>query len=173
MSETQSNTRDRVKLAAIPVLALILFWVLTQGEDDAGQPPAALADPGSSGAAVPSGSIGERRSPPEWPALALSEILAHDPFAVPPALAPDPPPPDDAVTQPVAMEAPDTSARDRARARRELLAGKRVSLIYRGPAGPTAVIDSREYREGDMLSDGVRIVEIRRDGVIVEIQDVY
>lgn len=180
MSEAaNANPRDRIKLAAIPVLALVLLWVVTGGSEDEAPPPVALTQPAGT---RPGDKPGQPARPARRPAAArpapapafsLAEILAHDPFAVPKALAPPPPIPDEQDTQPVSIEAPLIDHESQARARREMLAQKRVSIIHHGPSGATAVIDSRAYREGDELADGVRIVKIRPDGVIVEVQEVY
>ena len=176
MSEAlPASTRERAKLAAIPVLALILLWVVTGGEEDSLPPPIALAAPAGPGSPV---APAVNRTPPhgraaaEWPQFTLAEILAHDPFAVPRAMASSPPDVHSALTQPVSTDAAERTA-DQGRSRRQMLGEKRVSVIYRGPDGPTAMIDSRVYREGDQLADGVRIVEIRPDGVLVEVEEVY
>ena len=111
-----------------------------------------------------------------WPEFPLPDILAHDPFAVPPALAPPPVAliADERAeaTEPISIAA-STGEQDRARVRLEQLSQKRVSIIYRGPAGPSAVIDGKEYREGDELAEGVRIVEIRPDSVFIEVPQPY
>lgn len=178
MSEAvPANARERAKLAAVPVLALVLLWVVTRGEEEALPPPVALADPAAAGSPAAPGA--NRTAPPasgdsQWPDFALAEIVAHDPFAVPRAIASGPPSVHSPLTQPVSVDRPENTA-DQGRSRRQMLGKKRVSVIYRGPHGPTAIIDSRVYREGDKLEDGVRIVEIRADGVFVEVEveDVY
>ena len=176
MSEApRASARERAKLAAIPVLALILLWVVTRGEEDALPPPVTLADsPVHNSPATPAANrtAARGRAAAEWPQFTLAEILAHDPFAVPRAIASSPPAVGSPLTQPVSADTPERTA-DQGRSRRQMLGAKRVSMIYRGPHGPTAVIDSRAYREGDQLADGVRIVEIRPDGVLVEVEDVY
>lgn len=176
MSEApRANARDRAKLAAIPVLALILLWVVTRGEEDTLPPPVALADsavPGSPPTLAADRTAARGPAAAEWPQFTLAEILAHDPFAAPPAIAPRPPHIGSPLTQPVSADAPESTT-DQGRSRRQMLGKQRVSVIYRGPHGPTAIIDSRVYREGDQLADGVRIVEIRPDGVLVEVKDVY
>jgi hypothetical protein len=172
-----ADRRQRLKLLAIPVLAFVLFRVVMDDEDASAPPPVALTGDQPS---IP-GSVGRPRASgnPSFagPDLELDEILAHDPFAVPPALLPPEPvapmpaalPPNE-TTEPVSVEVA-AQEQDRTRARLELLSQKRVSVIYCGPSGRTAVIDGKSYREGDELAAGVRIVEIRPDGVLIEVQE--
>lgn len=37
------------------------------------------------------------------------------------------------------------------------------------PAGRVVIIDGRRLREGETVSEGVRLTEIRRDGSVLEI----
>ena len=38
------------------------------------------------------------------------------------------------------------------------------------PAGRVVIIDGRRLREGETVSEGVRLTEIRRDGSVLEIR---
>ncbi|HUG89646.1 MAG TPA: hypothetical protein VML55_02355 [Planctomycetaceae bacterium] len=173
----------RAKLAAIPVLGLVLVWVMPGRDDPPAVAPAALADTQgadrqAAGLDNAANAAGGRRTS-DGTGFTLDEILAHDPFAVPPALARPQPPEspslltrDSVPTEPVSAELPHPEP-GQSRLRLETLSQKRVSIIYRGPGGPTAVIDSREYREGDELAAGIRILEIRSDGVLVEVHELH
>ena len=43
-------------------------------------------------------------------------------------------------------------------------------MLLRSPKGAMAVIDSKVVREGDLLEDGLRVVEIGLNGVVLEIE---
>ncbi|MCH7687514.1 MAG: hypothetical protein IH899_12665, partial [Planctomycetes bacterium] len=104
--------------------------------------------------------------------------LKHDPFALAPLLA----------NRTVAVvpqdkpqqnqETTDTSHQDereeqikRLKERIATLQQKQVSVVFRSESGTAAIIDSKIVHEGDLLEDGVRIVKIRSDGIVVQIQD--
>jgi hypothetical protein len=188
----------RVALIPCLALILIVL-LLTGGDREAasetdpgpsgGNPPAA-----ASAHASPRPDPAEDRRVPgparrrEGPTFELAEILRHNPFSLPASLRPAPEKPaaaaarrtpestDSPVDPPAKAEeqAPDKAGNDTnvvAQLNQRIAALERLSTaaIVSGPQGAMAIIDSRLVAVGDDLQDGVRVVEIRPDGVIVEL----
>jgi hypothetical protein len=156
------------KLALIPVLAVVLLTVLRQPPTDAPAPEARpIAEAETPSAAPPTRLIST------LPELSLRDALAFDPFgqlALPVRQSEEPPPPP--VPPTPVVEAPPTSGPkqplvDRAKTLKEL----KVSAVFSSPKGPVAIIDSKTVRPGDLLSPGVRVVEIRGTNVILRVED--
>lgn len=104
---------------------------------------------------------------PTWSTIALEEILAHDPFAVPAALVPKVPSEDDP-----AREA-DEKAEDRQRQREQAIAAVRqqgVEMVLLAGSEPVAVVGGRLVRVGDEL-EGFRVVSISSSGLTLSVPD--
>ena len=184
-STSQPCWTQRVKVALIPALALVLVSVVWPSEDEtaatmdmeSGGPHVAdsrEAIPQQNGG-VPTSELIRGQSRP-WPAITLANVVQHDPFAVPPALL-------RLTTAPGAgfedtQGAPPKHSKGTERADRlsqlqeriETLKKRQVSALLRGSKGATAIIDSKVVHEGDLLEDGVRVVEIGPNGVVLEIE---
>ena len=76
----QSN-KERMKLALIPVLGLVLFFVLPEGESS--RPPEVASVPTATSEIAESTATKSARStfePAAWPETQVNTILAHNPF---------------------------------------------------------------------------------------------
>ena len=198
MAESKSQTKvptSRVKLALIPVLALILVVVLVWPDD---KPHCGNSNKGTNAVAVSqtvaSTKSASRNQPGQvsrvlphqakvWPEIAIEEILRHDPFALPSPLSrgrqlADLQDDEEKLREKADLQDDKEKLRKKAdeRARElkqmiETLKQKRVSVVFRTKQGAAAVIGSRLVREGGLFEEGLRIVEIRQDGVILEMED--
>lgn len=188
----------RWKIAAIPVLSLILLWTLTHRPTDSGpdapadtemteadsaQPaPAAstelTADAGSPASATPENQ--QVAIPPEpridrnWAVTSLHDVTAFDPFTLRGALEERA-----ALAPPTAPAIADASPEPPAAADASVSAPQpeydvsqyRLQAVFNSPRGPAAIVDSRIVRIGDELEPGLRIVRITPSGLIVEPAD--
>jgi hypothetical protein len=105
------------------------------------------------------------------PESSLEQAIAFDPFAtlVLPVKIVEEPPPTQA-PEPVVAEAPlkpKAEPVDRTASLKQL----KVSAVFPSPKGAMAIIDSKTVRAGDILSPGVRVVEIRGSEVILRVED--
>ena len=187
---TPPSKLGRLKLALIPVLVLILILVFVwPSADDVlpadnsetvrqGTQQSHRTDATTEGNAAGLSSVPMERTQKTWPAIRLASILKHDPFALAPLLA-------NQTVAVVSQEEPQqnqettgTSHQDereeqikRMKERIATLQQKQVSVVFRSESGTAAIIDSKIVHEGDLLEDGVRVVKIRSDGVVLQIQD--
>jgi len=184
MAESKSQTKgrtSRVKLVLVPVLALILVVVLVwpdgeqhRGNADEGTNAAAASQTGASTKSAGSDQPGQiskvlPRQAKVWPEIALEEILRHDPFALPSPLSSERQLADLQDEEEKLQEKADERARQ-LKQRIETLQQNRVSVIFRTEHGAAAVIGSRLVQEGGLFEEGLRIVEILPDGVILEVE---
>lgn len=105
------------------------------------------------------------RTAQQWPEIPLKKVLAHDPFALPPALAPPAPAP----TPKQAAEGRANRQQDieLARSRGQALAAVReqgIQMILVNPGDPVALVGDRPVRVGDVL-EGFQVVAISADGI--------
>lgn len=166
---TPKRFREKVKLALIPLLSAILLAVLSDdGETPSPEATPAVALALRSSSATPTrsspGMAGRTNSsrPQEWPTMPLGEILAHNPFAFPDALLPVPAEPPPVPQRPVTLEDVESANRQ------ELLdqwQSAQITAFYRSKEGPVAIVRSRVLSEGDVLEGGLRVIEIRPDGI--------
>ena len=181
----------RLKLALIPVLVLILILVLVWSPADdvlvANESETARqdtqqshqTDATSKGDAAGSSSVPMERRQKTWPAIGLASILKHDPFALAPLLAhravavvPQHEPQQNQNTTDTSHQNEREKPIQRLKERIATLQQKQVSVVFRSESGAAAaIIDSKIVHEGELLEDGVRIVKIRPDGVVLRIQD--
>lgn len=111
-----------------------------------------------------------RRPAPAWPAIDLAEVLRFDPFAAGQAFA--------SRQKPSGKAAPDEAAAGR-RQRRQQAQSERAEAVERlrrqglkaviaGSGGQAvAVVGSKTVRVGDVI-DGLRVIAIQPDGVVLE-----
>jgi hypothetical protein len=185
MAESKSQTKvptSWVKLTLIPVLVLILVVVLVwpddeplRGNSNEGTNAAAVSQPVASTKSASRDQPGQiskvlPRPAKVWPEIAIEEILRHDPFALPFPLRRRPQLADLQDDEEKLREKADKRARE-LKQLIETLQQKRVSVVFRTEQGAVAVIGSRLVREGGLFEEGLRIVEIRPDGVILEVED--
>jgi len=162
---------QRFKLAAVPVLAAILWMVFPTSPKAAPEEPLVelnieLPRAKRPRAAGPAKS-GEGAS---MPALSLADALRFDPFAVP-----------ESMQEPVEQPAPaEEVATDAAPAKVEPptpavsfdhLHSLEVSAVIQGPRGPAAIVGSKAVRVGDLFEPGVRVVEIQPDRVLLRVEN--
>ena len=119
-----------------------------------------------------------------WPQVSLDEMLRHNPFAEPaspvpvkveiPALVVATPPTGDLMTASDSEKEEEQLSEQRRQKVNAALAALRsdkVTMILRTDRKVSAMIGNRLVREGDIV-DGVRIVSIQTNGVLVEPADV-
>ena len=164
-SQPLVRTWDRAKLAAIPVLAVALIYVVrTNGTSDESTSPDAptLVSDGTESSRSP-GSASPQPAR-EWPNLPLSEILAHNPFSMPEELVPNP------HSSSVVDAAIPSDASPAISPRKQILeelSELEVTAYYKSENGAVAILGDRLIREGDLLEEVVRVIAIRPDGVVL------
>ncbi|MDB5388212.1 MAG: hypothetical protein JWM11_3858 [Planctomycetaceae bacterium] len=111
-----------------------------------------------------------------WPKVSLEEMLAHNPFAqpnLPKETEPKIPAPEEvAAAEAKTLESAKAKSLEVERQTKVDAVmtdwrNQKVNMILRTDRGVTALIGDRKVREGQII-DGVRIVSIRPNGVIVE-----
>jgi hypothetical protein len=160
MADAAPPDAERRKWMIVGGLALsfiVVLWVQLSPEDEAA-PPAELADrpkrPAAAGAATSR----------EWPRFELEQVLRHNPFT--PLPKPDPPRETAAAESEPEGTAAGASAAETAAAVSNVQS-KRVRAIFMTERGPAALVGTTVIHEGDVI-DGMRVVAIQADGVIVE-----
>lgn len=168
MSNTSLPGSNRLKLIAVPVLAIVLISQLWPSKPNAA-PAATSASPPSVpetiAAQIPTSTTPEPRV---WPNIPLADLLQHNPFAVPADLIPAPP----KLVEPPPKSPPPSSASGGGTspaAKLVALESKRVTIVLMSRQGATAVVDSKPYHVNDYLEPGVQIAEIRPDAVILRV----
>ena len=169
------------KLALIGVLAVVFVGVLvfqfggmlfdatTANQPAAAQPADGDAPDGVVTASAPAALAPDEQPRPPWPPVSLQEALAHDPFAVSPALAvllgPEPAPASDATA---ALDEADQLRAARLQETLDVLRHHGVSLIFDKGQGPLAAIGDQMLQIGDVIG-GFRVVDISvQRGVVLE-----
>ena len=170
-----SAITEKLKIVIILVLAISLVVMLyrafsTSGDSQTNTPPASPTTsqqvPLTTLTTLPKHT--SKNPPRYWPNQTLAEILKHDPFST--------------MTQKlVGGNQPPTAAREES-----ALAGqteqrdsptvpwftnKIPEMVFHSRHGTVAVIDSQIVREGEILPNGTRVVEIRPDGIVLERPD--
>jgi hypothetical protein len=158
-----------LKIALIPVLGLVLY---SQLPGDAAPVATALPARVAAPSPVPP-AVAARPSPPILATVRpVDQISSRNPFALPPALLPpaEPTNPLDEFLEAAAGEnvRAATSEADRWEATRERWSRERTSIVLATPDGPVAVVGERMLRIGDEVEEGLRVVDIRADGIVLE-----
>lgn len=165
----QNRTKLIVALVLGVLLVAVLLWDPGASEDSFSEAPAAGPSAGSAPApriVKKPAAVAVREG--EWPKIEARDAETLNPFdpqdlekkrkaavvAEAPAPAEDEGEPEEPVLSPA----------DRMKA---AFANKRVRMVCRTQNGVIGLIDDQILREGDVV-DGVRIVSIRPDGVLVE-----
>lgn len=174
-----SNPQERRKAAAIPILALILAWLLGNRFTDDGSPdtdavllPSATAEDFIRSRQQTAAALAELNT---MSSVNLDTALKHDPFAVPPALLPEPDTTEDA--DEADLDADDTDddtdlaarqAQDREQ-QRARLQKLQVTAVLTSGSQPSALLGRQVIRVGDTLPGGATVVSIDRQGVVVRL----
>jgi hypothetical protein len=174
-------------MALIPVLGLVLLFVLwpSSSEPSTDSAATAVAPEATASSATTSAPVQEAASgpatsssnqPKKWPVIELATILQHDPFAQLAALSETAvagtPPSQPGGEQP-STEAETAASQELQKRLLDRLAGlkqKHVSALFVSQRGASALIDSKVVREGDLLEEGIRVVAIGTDGVVLRIE---
>jgi hypothetical protein len=153
--------RERIKLALIPILALILgavlFW--PGDEDSTALPQAELASPEEMAKLSPGKKAGALNPIASWPEVNLERAIAVSPFD---PLAFD-------AAQSAAGAAANSAAEtnDAAPQEGESKPSLKVDVIYEAGGQLVAVVEGRIVREGDALAGG-RVVKITPAELVLE-----
>lgn len=179
---------DRLKLAAIPVLLGVLYFVMAPSESRSSAVNTASRK--TSGAASPATGPRDQSEPHKpartraLPSLPLSHILEHDPFKLPAPFLPrsaqrllDNAAASDAIpSETERAEAPVTNLLSAALnptvpSPEERLASvrqRKVNLVMHDRHGPIAMVGKKLVRVGDTLEENIRVVSIDHNGVVLE-----
>jgi hypothetical protein len=105
-----------------------------------------------------------RRASRAWPEARLDQVLKSNPFRPlrPVEKEPEPEPEPEVAEK----DKPDAAA-EADRSALNAFANRRVGAIVYTKSGPAAMIGTTLVREGDVI-DGVRVVSIQADGIVVE-----
>jgi hypothetical protein len=160
------------KLGLIPVLATVLFKVARPSASDV-----ALPEPAAEQQAPGATKVAPARPPVALPELSLDDALKFNPFGALPLAERTP------VETPVVVELPASQAETQQPSppstplvnplveKAATLKQLKVSAVFPSVKGSVAIIDSKTVRAGDLLSPGVRVVEIRGTDVILRVED--
>ena len=189
--KNENTQPERIKLALIPVLGLVLLAVLfSSGEEASSSEP--YVDPyanrqSSSGLQNTKDSqVYQRRTDIQWPERTLDTIVSHNPFVLVTdnSDSSNPHPnekqqelfdgsrqaaiesgaSDDQINQELEAE------RIRIQTRIQAVQNQRVSMIFQGPKGMTAMLGDRLISEGDLLEDGIRVTHITNAGITLSVE---
>lgn len=146
-------TRDRILLAIIPILAVVLLVILFRPADEP-VPAALLSSPATPGVKQPTLGLPKSSRQSARPEVRLEELLAFNPF--------EPQSP-----RPAAADSSQASPGSAAAAGTELPA-VRVQAVYHDGQEIAAIVNSKIVRNGDYLENFGRVVEITASGLVIE-----
>ncbi|MEX0726543.1 MAG: hypothetical protein WD065_09765 [Planctomycetaceae bacterium] len=185
------NRHSKAKIALIPVLLCVLVAVLYEpdaGPSDATEPAAGMQNPPPAAPAPVSEADLQRvlttLKKRQQPVMDYEDVVSYDPFQNLPLLrsltAPKIAPPSiiiaaedsDAVeavrpSEFAPQEIPESRTYDEIKT---LLQSRNVSAILQGMSENAAIIDARIVHVGDLLEPGLRIVDIKPSGIMVQIE---
>ncbi|MCH2117126.1 MAG: general secretion pathway protein GspB [Pirellulales bacterium] len=176
MSDIPSSAiTEKLKIAIIPVLATLLLVMLYHAFSGANESQTDTPSVSSTTTRqVPQATLA--KLPPRtsqnplrhWPQQTLAEILKYDPFSITPQ-------------QPGEQNQPPTTGGEKAALAGQMkqphsatdsrFTNKIPEMMFHSRHGTMAVIDSQVVREGEILRNGTRVVEIRTDGIVLERPD--
>lgn len=165
----------RHKLIAIPFLVLILAVLMYHNFAGSGVTlpiaappvrPARIAFPSSSVVAT---NAAVNTNDKQWPRLDIEEIVAKNPFGPwssndVATVAASGNTNSKATVDPrsaVSQDRPDSSAQT-------AMANEKVQAIYHDALGTAAIVDAHVIHPGDTLANGVQILNVTEDGVILK-----
>jgi hypothetical protein len=160
------------KLGAIPVLVAVLFKVTRTSTPDVETPAQAVQEQASVATKAEAA-----RPPVALPELSLNDALKFNPFGALPRAERKTEEPPVVVETPVTQQElspssqPATPAVNPLVEKAATLKQLKVSAVFSSPKGSVAIIDSKTVRAGDLLSPGVRVVEIRDTDVILRVEN--
>lgn len=76
-----SNKADKLKLALIPVLGVVLLAVMPGGDDDSSADVPELVQPSSAASSAGSATLTARKAV-NWPRIPLKTVISHNPFVL-------------------------------------------------------------------------------------------
>ncbi len=168
MMKTNATPGDRLKLAIIPVLCLVLAAVLFWPDGQQGNTVSAVDSAGGALPSLPQTSL--HQPLPEamhrpWPTAQLDDVVALDIFQTLRSQRP-------VVTSEAKINATDpdplnvTDDLDPVPAPR--IAVGNLQAVYQDAQGMVAILDSRIVRVGDVLPDGTRVAAITSKEIFVQ-----
>ncbi len=181
-SAASPTNLERLKLGLIPVLALVMYFVISSSDDES--PAISAADDVESAPGAIDADDERPATQPmrlrarSLPQLPMAGILQHDPFAFPAAFSqrinPANPVPGQETVDTTKVETTvgnlESAAQSVATPQKlAALQQRRVTMFLRDRQGPAAVIGTKVVHVGDLLEDGVRVVEISSKGVVLEV----
>lgn len=160
---------QKLKVALIPVLGVCLLVVLNRSDSDRTSAPNAATPTAAATPKEPANPTVDKTADAAlqrpWPSRSLDEILAFDPFR-PRREAPL------AAAQPARQHAtPEPQHDPRIEHLMSQYAAQTPDLVLRSQRGVSAVIGSQTLTVGDVVEGGARVVEIRDDGIVFELDD--
>jgi len=170
-----SAITEKLKIAIIPVLATLLIVMLYHafsGANDSQTDTPRVSS--TTSRQVPQATLAKlpnrtSQNPlRHWPQQTLAEILKYDPFSI-------------TTQKPGEQNQPPTIGRERTALAGQMehahstndsrFTNKIPEMMFHSHHGTMAVIDSQVVREGEILRNGTRVVEIRTDGIVLERPD--
>lgn len=172
-----SGQTDKRKMALIPVLAAFLIWNLTSSDDNSRQGSASESVSRTAQTLTEAEAMiaqlkknQERAEQKNWPHFELNDVLEFDPFSLAGTLA------ERSGVQPAEqlVAAADTAASNPSADSPPTEPDPKenpVRAVAIGRHGAAALVDSRIVRVGDEVEEGIRIVAIERNAIVVEMID--
>ncbi len=170
-----SPITEKLKIVIILVLAISLVVMLyrafsTPGDSQTNTPPVSSTTSQqvllTTLTRLPKHT--SKNPPRPWPNQTLAEILKHDPFSTTTQKLVEGNHPPTAGREESALAA-QTEHRDSPTV--PWFTNKIPEMMFHSRHGTMAVIDSQIVREGEILPNGTRVVEIRPDGIVLERPD--
>ena len=182
LTPSKPDKHSKLKMALIPLLALLLLYVMFRPKETS------TAVPHVAASSKPNRPVKKPNSPEKkahsqsrhqyvLPQLSIVEITQHDPFRLLPLLIKEE---KTELINPGMIASEEQEQKDAALMRREAEAEKMadmkealeaqvISGILYSTTNKAAIINSKVYHEGDFLNKDVQVIKINPDGVIVQI----
>lgn len=169
------DPRRHYKLAAIPVLVIVLAWQLYGALSHSGAPSASAPPLPAKIGSTPSPLSAPTAKPvrsdwSKWPRIDLKEIIACNPFVPWTSSASD-----DASfmaeTTPTSAATAGETASESAAMKADksgLKFNGKVQALYDDRAGTAAIVDARIIRPGDLIDGGLEVKKVTNVGIIIE-----
>lgn len=175
MKLQSSNSSDKRKIALIPILVGILLWNLSGSGEDVKTADRVVEN--SEKTLTEAESLiqqlkksKEQASQKNWPAFDLDEVVEFDPFSLVGTLAERSGLETNADLLKEESVADSESSAEAAESSDDPIENP-LRAVAIGKNGAAALIDSRIVRVGDELEDGIRIVAIEQNAIVVEMVD--
>ena len=167
--------KEKVKLALIPVLGLVLWSVLSD-QDTSSTSPTTVVEVRSPSLATAHptqqslnsmGTSGPGQA--SWPHLPIEEIVARNPFAYPTEFVPTKPKMLASQAQTPEMDQDQITELTRRQKLLEEWQSAQPTAFYRSESGVVARIGSQVVREGDVIDGIIKIEKLGPEGVIFKL----